>query len=58
MRAPKHIRDYYGEGTDCHAGSDGDCVWKKCPQLKDGEPNKSGRHCPLDAARGQEKKDE
>jgi len=35
--------------TACHAGSDGDCSWAECPQLRDGEPIKSGRHCPLDA---------
>lgn len=34
----------------CHAGRDGDCVWPACPQLRDGEPSKSGRHCPLDCA--------
>jgi len=28
--------------------SDGDCYWENCPQLRDGEPEKSGRHCPLD----------
>lgn len=32
----------------CHAQMDGDCDWKDCPQLRDGEPEKSGRHCPLD----------
>jgi hypothetical protein len=32
----------------CHAAQDGDCSWKGCPQIRDGEPNKSGRHCPLD----------
>lgn len=35
-------------GTHCHADSDGACDWKECPQLRDGEPGKSGRHCPLD----------
>ena len=39
---------YYGLINDCRAGSDGDCEWKDCPQLADGEPHKSGRHCPLD----------
>jgi hypothetical protein len=34
--------------NDCHAQRDGDCHWPKCPQLRDGEPHKSGRHCPLD----------
>jgi len=32
----------------CHAHQDGDCTWEKCPQIRDGEPQKSGRHCPLD----------
>lgn len=32
----------------CQAGRDGDCYWKHCPQTRDGEPGKSGRHCPLD----------
>lgn len=32
----------------CQAGMDGDCFWKKCPQIRDGEPETSGRHCPLD----------
>jgi len=34
--------------TQCHAGKDGDCIWDECPQLRDGEPKKTGRHCPLD----------
>jgi len=32
----------------CHAGSDGECHWEGCPQIKDNEPHKTGRHCPLD----------
>jgi hypothetical protein len=32
----------------CHADSDGECTWDGCPQLRDGEPKKSGRHCPYD----------
>ena len=32
----------------CQAASDGECNWQQCPQLRDGEPEKSGRHCPLD----------
>jgi len=32
----------------CHGHEDGDCFWKDCPQLRDGEPAKTGRHCPLD----------
>jgi hypothetical protein len=33
----------------CHADRDGDC-WETsvCPQLRDGEPKATGRHCPLD----------
>lgn len=38
-----------GSGSGgCRAGRDGDCSWKGCPQIKDGEPAKTGRHCPLD----------
>ena len=32
----------------CQAGRDGDCEWKHCPQNRDGEPTRTGRHCPLD----------
>jgi hypothetical protein len=32
----------------CHADRDGDCSWSGCPQLEAGEPEASGRHCPLD----------
>lgn len=32
----------------CAAGRDGECNHALCPQLRDGEPKKSGRHCPLD----------
>jgi hypothetical protein len=38
----------------CHAGKDGDCNWQFCPQEKDGEPAKSGRHCPLDRWRDED----
>lgn len=34
--------------TRCQADSDGDCSHDKCPQLRDGEPRATGRHCPLD----------
>ena len=36
------------EAHHCHAGCDGECTWEHCPQIRDGEPEKSGRHCPLD----------
>lgn len=32
----------------CAANRDGECGHAECPQLRDGEPAKSGRHCPLD----------
>lgn len=32
----------------CAAGKDGECYHRKCPQIRDNEPEKSGRHCPLD----------
>jgi protein gp37 len=32
----------------CHAARDGECMADSCPQLRDGEPHRSGRHCPLD----------
>lgn len=32
----------------CHAEGDGECHWRRCPQLRDNEPYHSGRHCPLD----------
>jgi len=32
----------------CRAGSDGECRWAECPQLRDREPEETGRHCPLD----------
>lgn len=35
-------------GEYCHSQRDGDCNWQHCPQNKDGEPMKTGRHCPLD----------
>lgn len=45
-------RPHYNEQerriTNCQAGGDGDCKWSACPQLRDGEPAASGRHCPLD----------
>lgn len=36
------------ELTRCKAGRDGECFHKLCPQIKDGEPERSGRHCPID----------
>ena len=36
------------ELTRCASNRDGECSHKDCPQNRDGEPLKSGRHCPLD----------
>jgi hypothetical protein len=36
------------ENERCHSQKDGDCDWQFCPQNKEGEPQKTGRHCPLD----------
>lgn len=32
----------------CASTRDGDCEHANCPQFRDGEPAKTGRHCPLD----------
>jgi hypothetical protein len=40
--------DNYGTREFCHANRDGECDWEHCPQLRDGEPIKTARHCPLD----------
>jgi len=32
----------------CHGATDGECFWHLCPQLRDNEPELTGRHCPLD----------
>jgi len=34
--------------THCQSGKDGECFDKQCPQIRDNEPDKSGRHCPID----------
>jgi hypothetical protein len=34
--------------TRCAANRDGECSHPLCPQLLDGEPAKSKRHCPID----------
>lgn len=44
--------------TYCHAGRDGDCTWKDCPQNRDGEPKRSRRHCPLDSLAWEEENTE
>jgi len=51
------IRNYFKKKNNqyCHANNDGDCYWKNCPQLKDGEPEKTGRHCPLDKENNDER---
>ena len=32
----------------CMSNREGDCNWSECPQLRDGEPERTGRHCPRD----------
>lgn len=34
----------------CMADDDGYCCWEGCPQIRDNEPTRSGRHCPRDIA--------
>ena len=36
----------------CAAHQDGDCFHKDCPQKRDNEPKRTGRHCPLDNPTG------
>ena len=48
MEITPEIRQRYAAGERCHAGKDGDCIHKNCPQNRDGEPGKSGRDCPFD----------
>ena len=31
----------------CHAEDDGSCEWCGCQQVRDGEPERSGRTCPM-----------
>jgi hypothetical protein len=40
--------------TRCQSDDDGMCDWEHCPQLRDGEPGRSGRHCPLDKSTEEE----
>lgn len=41
-------KELYGDRERCHAGMDGECIHRDCPQIRDEEPEASGRHCPLD----------
>lgn len=50
--APVYDRHATLGTTQCHSNNDGECSWSGCPQLRDGEPNASGRHCPLDTNAG------
>jgi hypothetical protein len=45
----EHVEVVPAPVEHCHADRDGDCYWEGCPQVKDGEPDKTGRHCPLDS---------
>jgi hypothetical protein len=47
--APKQVESLAPKPlTSCVAGKDGECYNKLCPQLRDNEPEATGRHCPLD----------
>lgn len=47
-QALREALSLYERSVRCHAGKDGQCNWKHCPQTLDSEPSKSGRHCPFD----------
>jgi hypothetical protein len=50
-----HYRQSDRRMTRCHSDDDGYCTHEDCPQLRDNEPYKTGRHCPLDNPPKQEK---
>ena len=45
---PAETQAQVDAGIYCRGSSDGDCFWADCPQIRDGEPHKTGRHCPID----------
>lgn len=50
MRVGFGFDNEHDEPPGCQASrGDGECVWEGCPQLRDGEPERTGRHCPLDS---------
>jgi hypothetical protein len=38
--------------TRCQADEEEPCEWEHCPQVRDGEPKATGRHCPFDVEEG------
>lgn len=51
-REVRSLRQYDAQArrmTRCQADDDGCCDHAECPQLRDSEPGRSGRHCPLDS---------
>ena len=48
-------RAEFGKDAKCHSAMDGECFWRRCPQNRDGEPKKTGRHCPLERFEGMER---
>jgi hypothetical protein len=42
------VCDQFVSGARCQGSNDGDCYWVNCPNNRDGEAHKTGRHCPLD----------
>lgn len=45
---PGEQKDNAAPLTCCAADQDGECNHAQCPQLRDDEPARSNRHCPLD----------
>lgn len=41
-------RQWLADAGHCLSDNDGECEWKDCPQIRDDEPTRSGRHCPRD----------
>jgi hypothetical protein len=47
----KHLTQYQEQlvaAGYCMANDDDYCDWSDCPQVRDDEPKRSGRHCPRD----------
>ncbi len=42
-----HWKLYHNKLNYCQSGSDGECNHPGCPQIKDHEPHRTGRSCPL-----------
>jgi hypothetical protein len=45
------------EHPRCRGDDEGQCAWRRCPQIRDGEPSATGRHCPYDTRAQEELED-